>query len=119
MSARRRFRSRPSRRPFRLASEGDTKSGLGIAGLVAAGIGIVAAKKLGLIAIVLVFAKKFLVIILAAFAGVGAKLRSLFRRKSAEEEAVDYGTSPDAAMTADGSPGPGKEPALEPEANRP
>lgn len=65
--------------------EGDTKSGLGIAGLVAAGVGVVAAKKLGLLAIVLVFAKKFLVLILAAFAGIGAKLRNLFRRKKDEE----------------------------------
>jgi uncharacterized membrane-anchored protein len=57
---------------------GDTKAGIGIAGLVAAGVGVVAAKKLGLIAIVLLFAKKFLVIIVAAFAALGARFRKLF-----------------------------------------
>jgi uncharacterized membrane-anchored protein len=57
---------------------GDTKAGIGIAGLVAAGVGVVVAKKLGLIAIVLLFAKKFLVIIVAAFAALGARFRKLF-----------------------------------------
>jgi uncharacterized membrane-anchored protein len=57
---------------------GDTKAGIGIAGLVAAGVGVVAAKKLGLIAVILLFAKKFLVIIVAAFAALGAKFRKLF-----------------------------------------
>jgi uncharacterized membrane-anchored protein len=63
----------------------DAKSGLGIAGLVAAGVGVVAAKKIGLIALILVFAKKFLVLILAGGAAIAAYVRRLFGRDKAEE----------------------------------
>jgi uncharacterized membrane-anchored protein len=58
--------------------EGDDTAGYGIAGLVAAGLGVVAVKKLGLLAVLLVFLKKGLVLIVAAFAALGAKFRRLF-----------------------------------------
>jgi uncharacterized membrane-anchored protein len=57
---------------------GDTKAGFGIAGLVAAGVGLVAAKHFGLLAVILLFAKKFLVLIVAGFAALGARFRKLF-----------------------------------------
>ncbi|MEA3038160.1 MAG: hypothetical protein QOE79_673, partial [Sphingomonadales bacterium] len=58
--------------------EGDDTAGYGIAGLVAAGLGVVAVKKLGLLAVLLVFLKKGIVLIVAAFAALGAKFRRLF-----------------------------------------
>jgi uncharacterized membrane-anchored protein len=60
----------------------DKKAGYGIAGLVAAAVGVVVAKKLGLLAIGLLFAKKFVAVIVAAFAGGAAWLRRLFGRKT-------------------------------------
>ncbi|HTQ15704.1 MAG TPA: DUF2167 domain-containing protein [Rhizomicrobium sp.] len=59
----------------------DKKAEYGIAGLVAAGIGAVVVKKLGLLAIGLVFVKKFIALILAGFAGAAAWLRRLFTGK--------------------------------------
>jgi uncharacterized membrane-anchored protein len=59
--------------------QGDAMSGYGIAGLVAAGAGVVAAKKLGLIGLILVFGKKFFILILAAFGGITAWFRRKFR----------------------------------------
>jgi uncharacterized membrane-anchored protein len=57
---------------------GDAKAGYGIAGLVAAGVGVAAAKKLGLLAIILGFGKKLILVILALFAGIGAWFRHKF-----------------------------------------
>ncbi|MGH6872799.1 MAG: DUF2167 domain-containing protein [Rhizomicrobium sp.] len=65
----------------------DKKAEYGIAGLVAAGLGVVVAKKLGLFAIALVFVKKFIAIILAAFAGAAAWVRRLFGMKPKEPKA--------------------------------
>lgn len=62
----------------------DTKAEVGIAGLVAAGAGVAVAKKLGLLALILAFGKKFLVIFLAAFAGIGAWIK----RKLGREDPV-------------------------------
>lgn len=56
----------------------DRQAAYGIGGLVAAGLGVVVAKKLGLLALGLVFAKKFFAVILAAAAGGFAWLRRLF-----------------------------------------
>lgn len=58
----------------------DKKAAYGIAGLVAAGIGVAAAQKLGLFAIALLFLKKAAVLIMAGFAGIAAWFRRLFRR---------------------------------------
>jgi uncharacterized membrane-anchored protein len=56
----------------------DKSAGYGLAGLVAAGIGVVALKKIGLIGIILLFAKKGFAVIIALFAGLGARFRKLF-----------------------------------------
>jgi uncharacterized membrane-anchored protein len=56
----------------------DKTAGYGIAGLVAAGLGVAAVKKVGLIGVILLFAKKGIAIIIAAFAGVGAWIRKAF-----------------------------------------
>ena len=61
----------------------------GVAGLIAAGLGAAAAKKAGLIAILLAFGKKFIILILAGFAVVGGWLRRLFGRKSDDEAAYE------------------------------
>lgn len=58
----------------------DKKAEYGIAGLIAAGIGVAAAQKFGLLAIGLLFLKKAAVFVLAGFAGAAAWLRRLFRR---------------------------------------
>lgn len=57
----------------------DKKAEFGIGGLVAAGVGIAAAKKLGLLGAILLFGKKFLVLILAG----GAAVVAWFKRKFA------------------------------------
>jgi uncharacterized membrane-anchored protein len=58
----------------------DKEAGIGIAGLVAAGIGVAAAKKLGLLAVILAFGKKFIILIVAAGAAIAARFRRLFGR---------------------------------------
>jgi uncharacterized membrane-anchored protein len=63
----------------------DKKAAYGIGGLVAAGIGVALAQKIGLIGVVLLFAKKFIAIILAGAAGGLAWLRRLFGGKSKDQ----------------------------------
>jgi len=63
----------------------DKKAEFGLAGLVAAGVGVAAAKKLGLLALFAVFAKKFFVLALALFAGVAGWLRRAFRKDKTGE----------------------------------
>ena len=60
---------------------GDKKTSYGIAGLIAAGAGLVVAKKIGLIGVLLLFGKKLLVVVVAAFAGFIAWVRRMFGRK--------------------------------------
>jgi uncharacterized membrane-anchored protein len=60
---------------------GDKKAEYGIAGLVAAGIGVAAAHKLGLLAVVAVFAKKLIVLIVAGFAALAARFKRLFGKR--------------------------------------
>lgn len=62
--------------------DGDKKAQYGVAGLVAAGIGVAAAKKLGLLAVIAVFAKKLVVLIAAGFAALVARAKRLFRKKT-------------------------------------
>ena len=62
----------------------DATAGYGLAGLVAAGLGAAAAKKLGLLAIALVFLKKFAFVFIALFAGAAAWVRRLFGGKEKE-----------------------------------
>ena len=59
----------------------DKATGYGIAGLVGAGLGLAAAKQLGLLALAAVFLKKGFVIVLAVLAGGFARVRSMFSRK--------------------------------------
>jgi uncharacterized membrane-anchored protein len=59
----------------------DKKSAYGIAGLIAAGAGVVLAQKLGLIGIILLFLKKGAIIVIAAFSGALAWVRNFFTRK--------------------------------------
>lgn len=66
----------------------DKTAEYGLAGLVAAGVGVAAAKKLGLLAIVLGFGKKFLVLIVAGGMAVMRWGRKLFGRKDTEPEAA-------------------------------
>ena len=60
----------------------DKKAEYGVAGLVAAGLGLVAVKKLGALAVGLLFFKKIAVFLLAGFAGLAARFRGLFKRKT-------------------------------------
>jgi uncharacterized membrane-anchored protein len=53
----------------------------GVAGLIAAGVGVAAAKKLGFLALAMVFLKKGFVIIAAGFAAVANWARRLFGKK--------------------------------------
>jgi uncharacterized membrane-anchored protein len=62
----------------------DEKAGYGLAGLVATGVGVAAAKKLGLLAILLGFGKKFIILILAVGAGAIGWLRRRFGKDEAE-----------------------------------
>jgi uncharacterized membrane-anchored protein len=52
--------------------DGDKRAAYGVAGLLAAGVGLAVAKKAGLLGVILLFGKKFIVLILAAFGGAGA-----------------------------------------------
>lgn len=58
----------------------DRKAEFGVAGLVAAGLGLAAAQKFGLLAAVALFAKKGLVLIAAGVAALAARFRKLFRK---------------------------------------
>ncbi len=64
----------------------DKKAGYGIAGLVAAGVGVAAAKKLGFLAILLGFGKKFIVLIGVAAVAVGRYVRRLFGREEEPDQ---------------------------------
>ncbi len=65
----------------------DKKAEYGLAGLVAAGAGVAVAKKAGLLAIILAFGKKFIVLILALVVGLGAWAR---RKFGGGEPEADY-----------------------------
>ncbi|QAY79565.1 DUF2167 domain-containing protein [Sphingosinicella sp. BN140058] len=72
----------------------DKKAEFGVGGLVAAGVGVAAAKKLGLLGIILAFGKKFIVLLLAGGAAIAGAVRRLFGGRKAEDEgyASDYGS---------------------------
>ncbi|HVZ29099.1 MAG TPA: DUF2167 domain-containing protein [Asticcacaulis sp.] len=61
--------------------KGDAKAAYGLAGLVAAGLGLAVAKKLGLLAVILAFGKKIIVFVLAGLAAIGRWFSSLFGGK--------------------------------------
>lgn len=59
----------------------DKKAAFGLAGLVAAGAGLVVAKKVGVIALLLLFAKKGAVVLAAAGAALAARFRNRIGKK--------------------------------------
>lgn len=67
----------------------DKTADYGIAGLVAAGVGVAAVKKLGLFGIILAFGKKFIVLILAAVAMIGAWVNRRFLGGGPVEETYE------------------------------
>ena len=68
-------RRRPARRITRPASRRSKIAGYGLAGLIARAV---IAKKIGLVAAILLFGKQFLVIILAGVVAAGAWLKKRF-----------------------------------------
>jgi uncharacterized membrane-anchored protein len=65
----------------------DEEAGYGIAGLVAAGVGVAAAKKLGLLAIFLKFLKPILIGLAVFFGAFWKKIKRLFGAKDPEPDA--------------------------------
>lgn len=63
----------------------DKEAEYGIGGLIAAGVGVAAAKKLGLFAILLKFLKPLAVAVAVAFAALRNKVMRLFRRNPPDE----------------------------------
>lgn len=63
----------------------DKEAEFGIGGLIAAGVGVAAVKKLGLFAILLKFLKPILIAVVAGFAVLRGKIAALFGRKPAPE----------------------------------
>jgi uncharacterized membrane-anchored protein len=62
----------------------DKKAAYGVAGLIAAGAGVALAQKVGLIGLFLLFLKKGAIIFIAAFSGLAAWVRNLFKPKNAQ-----------------------------------
>lgn len=69
-------------------SSTDKAAGYGLAGLVAAGAGIAVAKKLGFLALILAFGKKFIVLFGVALLAAGRYAARLFGRRPAEAGVV-------------------------------
>lgn len=90
----------------------DKAAGYGIAGLIAAGAGVAAVKKLGILGLILAFGKKFIVIFIAAFGGIAAWARRMFGKKT-----LSVGGEPGASArpsifdTPEPSPGEDDKPA--------
>ena len=59
----------------------DRRAAYGIGGLIAGGALAAVAQKTGILAIILAFAKKFIVVIIAAIAGLGGMIMRMFRRE--------------------------------------
>jgi len=74
--------------------DGDRVAEYGVAGLIAAGVGAAVVKKAGLLAIILAFGKKAIVLIIAGFALVWGAIRRMFGGRGAEEEAAAYEAPP-------------------------
>ncbi|MEE4450028.1 DUF2167 domain-containing protein [Novosphingobium resinovorum] len=64
----------------------DKKADYGIGGLVAAGVGLAVAKKLGIFALMLKFIKPILIALVAGFAVLRNRIAALFGRRRREEE---------------------------------
>jgi uncharacterized membrane-anchored protein len=94
----------------------DKSAGYGIAGLVAAGLGVLAVKKLGLLAVILAFGKKFIVILAAAAAGAGAWIKRQWSRLTGRPIAPAPRRRPPLDLGADSAHSFGALPAAEAEA---
>jgi uncharacterized membrane-anchored protein len=68
----------PGSRYADVDKKNDKMAAYGVAGLIAAGVGVAAVKKLGLLGLLLVFGKKAFILIAAAAAGIGARFKSFF-----------------------------------------
>jgi uncharacterized membrane-anchored protein len=88
--------------------DGDKAAGFGLAGLVAAGAGLAAAKKVGLIAILLAFAKKGFALLAIAGAAAFGWVRKLFGGKPKPAASVVVAEDPPAPEDAPDEEGPGK-----------
>jgi uncharacterized membrane-anchored protein len=77
----------------------DKEAGYGIAGLIAAGAGVAAAKKLGIFAILLKFLKPIIVAVVVAFGAFRKKVMALFGMKSEDE----YFDEPELDPTGEGN----------------
>lgn len=90
---------------------GDRTAEYGVAGLLAAGLGLAAAKKVGLLAILIAFAKKGFVLILAGLAAIGGWFRKMFGGgKGAKNPAsVDFESDPEAGAHDPAGAGPDPE----------
>ncbi len=75
----------------------DKEAGYGIAGLVAAGVGVAAVKKLGLLAVILAFGKKAAIFLLVGLAALWKKVAGFFRRGGPTKSA-ETGPVPDDRM---------------------
>lgn len=73
----------------------DKATGYGIAGLVGAGLGLLAVKKLGLLAVILLFAKKGAVVLIAMAAGAVGWVKRKFGIKPATSPAAASLSPPD------------------------
>ncbi len=71
----------------------DKMAAYGVAGLIAAGVGVAVVKKLGFLAIVLLFAKKAIIVIAAAAAGLFAKFRGVLAKVFGKKTPPPTGSS--------------------------
>jgi len=83
---------------------GDKKAAYGVAGLVAAGLGLAAAKKFGLLAVLLLVAKKGWVLLIAMAASVKAWWGKLFGKKPKSLPAASEPAAEDTSVGADSVP---------------
>lgn len=83
----------------------DTSAGYGLAGLVAAGAGVALAKKAGILAIMLGFGKKLILLIALAGAFVWRKVKAMFGTKETDQD--DFVAAP--LDTDDGADAPAPE----------
>ena len=102
--------------------QGDRVAEYGVAGLVAAGVGATVAKKVGLLALLLAFGKKFIILIIAGLALFGGFVRRLFRGKQQDEvhyeesafaEAEEAMSPPEPGFDSSAADGPGPLPGQE------
>lgn len=93
---------------------GDRTAEYGVAGLVAAGVGVAVAQKVGMLAVILLFLKKVGIFIVAGLALLGGWLRRVFARRRDALEGASYHQEsapepPAETVPATETPPPGSE----------